>query len=191
MSEQPRGVSRLAASADRRRIAVIGLRGVIGGAVRTDETLRTLGEARRNQRVRAVLLEIDSPGGSATESEALYLGVRRLAREKPVVAWIRSTGASGAYFAACGASRILAFPSAIVGSIGVISVRPVAVEALRRLGASFKAPRRGPSRTWELPGANRPRRIRARSGRWSMPSSTASRERSPTLVAWMRRTSPR
>ena len=117
MSEQAWGVSRLAASADRRRIAVIGLRGVIGGAVRTDETLRSLGEARRNPRVRAVLLEIDSPGGSATESEALYLGVRRLARGKPVVAWIRSTGASGAYFAACGASRILAFPSAIVGSM--------------------------------------------------------------------------
>src|ERR1035437_6922809 len=118
MPKERRGVSRLAASADRRRIAVISLRGVIGGAVRTDETLRTFGEARRNPSVRAVLLEIDSPGGSATESEALYLGVRRLAREKPVVAWIRSTGASGAYFAACGASRILAFPSAIVGSIG-------------------------------------------------------------------------
>src|ERR1017187_4981271 len=97
MSDERRGVSRLAATADRRRIAVIGLRGVIGGAVRTDDTLRTLGEARRNQRVRSVLLEIDSPGGSATESEALYLGVRRLAREKPVVAWIRRTGASGAY----------------------------------------------------------------------------------------------
>jgi protease-4 len=144
MPEERRAVSRLVASADRRRIAVISLRGVIGGAVRTDETLRTLGDARRNPRVRAVLLEIDSPGGSATESEALYLGVRRLAREKPVVAWIRSTGASGAYFAACGASRILAFPSAIVGSIGVISVRPVAVEALRRLGASVQVTKTGP-----------------------------------------------
>jgi protease-4 len=90
------------------------------------------------------VLEIDSPGGSATESEAVYLGVRRLAREKPVVAWIRSTGASGAYFAACGAGRILAFPSAIVGSIGVISVRPVAVDALRRLGASIQVTKTGP-----------------------------------------------
>jgi protease-4 len=144
MSEEPSGVRRIAATADRRRIAVIPLRGVIGGAVRTSDLLRTLGEARRNQAVRAVLLEIDSPGGTATESEALYLGVRRLARDKPVVAWIRSTGASGAYFAACGASRILAFPSAIVGSIGVISVRPVAVEALRRLGASVQVTKTGP-----------------------------------------------
>jgi protease-4 len=144
MSEEPSGVRRIAAAADRRRIAVIGLRGVIGGAVRTGDLVHTLAEARRNQAVRAVLLEIDSPGGGATESEALYLGVRRLAREKPVVAWIRSTGASGAYFAACGASRILAFPSAIVGSIGVLSVRPVAVEALRRLGASVQVTKTGP-----------------------------------------------
>ena len=135
---------RLAAAADRRRIAVIGLRGVIGGAVRTADLLRTLSDARRDQWVRAVVLEINSPGGSATESEALYLGVRRLAREKPAVAWIRSTGASGAYFAACGASRIVAFPSAIVGSIGVISVRPVAVDALRRLGASVQVTKTGP-----------------------------------------------
>jgi len=137
-------VRRLASAADRRRIAVIGLRGVIGGAVRTSDMLHILGMARRNRQVRAVVLEIDSPGGGATESEALYLGVRRLAREKPVVAWIRSTGASGAYFAACGATRILAFPSAIVGSIGVISVRPVAVEALRRLGASVQVTKTGP-----------------------------------------------
>ena len=135
---------RIASVADRRRIAVIGLRGVIGGAVRTSDLVRTLADAWRNQTVRAVLLEIDSPGGNATESEALYLSVRRLAREKPVVAWIRNTGASGAYFAACGASRILAFPSAVVGSIGVISVHPVAVEALRRLGTSIQVTTTGP-----------------------------------------------
>jgi protease IV len=144
VGDEPRGLHRLAAAADRRRIALIPLRGVIGGAARTGETIRALGAARRNHHVRAVLLEIDSPGGSATESEALFLGVRRLAAEKPVVAWIRSTGASGAYFAACGANRILAFPSAIVGSIGVLSVRPVAVEALRRLGASITVTKTGP-----------------------------------------------
>jgi protease-4 len=144
MPDEPSGARRLAAVADRRRIAVIGLQGVIGGAVRTADLIRTLGEARRDQRVRAVVLEIDSPGGSATESEALYLAVRRLARAKPVVAWIRSTGASGAYFAACGATRIVAFPSAIVGSIGVISIRPVAVDALRRLGTSVQVTKTGP-----------------------------------------------
>src|ERR1700680_2255897 len=128
---------------DRRRIAVVPVRGVIGGAVRTDDLLRTLGAARRNPRFKAVLLEIDSPGGAATASEMLYIAVKRLAAVKPVVAWIRGTGASGAYFLACGATRILSFPSAIVGSIGVISIRPIAVEALQRLGTRIAVTKTG------------------------------------------------
>src|SRR6202171_6211369 len=128
---------------DRRRIAVVPVRGVIGGAVRTDDLLRTLGAARRNPRFKAVLLEIDSPGGAATASEMLYVAVKRLAAVKPVVAWIRGTGASEAYILACGATRILSFPSAIVGSIGVISIRPIAVEALQRLGTRIAVTKTG------------------------------------------------
>jgi protease-4 len=143
MLTEPRLSERLGRITDRRRIAVLPVRGVIGGAVRTDDLLRTLGAARRNPRVRAVLLEIDSPGGGATASEALYIAVRRLAAVKPVVAWIRGTGASGAYFLACGATRILSFPSAIVGSIGVISIRPIAVEALQRLGTRIAVTKTG------------------------------------------------
>ena len=70
--------------------------------------------------------------------------MRRLAAQKPVVAWIKGTGASGAYFLACGATRLLAFPSAIVGSIGVISVRPIVVDALRRAGARMVVTKTGP-----------------------------------------------
>jgi protease-4 len=128
---------------DRRRIAILPIRGVIGGAVRTDDLLRSLSAARRNPRIRAVLLEIDSPGGGATASEALHVAVKRVAAVKPVVAWIRGTGASGAYFLACGATRILSFPSAIVGSIGVISIRPIAVEALQRLGTRIAVTKTG------------------------------------------------
>lgn len=128
---------------DRRRIAVLPIRGVIGGAVRSDDLLRSLGVARRNPRIRAVLLEIDSPGGGATASEALYVAVKRVAAVKPVVAWIRGTGASGAYFLACGATRILSFPSAIVGSIGVISIRPIAVDALQRMGTRIAVTKTG------------------------------------------------
>jgi protease-4 len=135
---------RLVGLTDRRRIAVVQIRGAIGGAVRTDDMIRTLGQARRSARVRAVLLEIDSPGGTAIASEQLFVAVRRLAARKPVVAWIKGTGASGAYFLACGATRLLAFPSAIVGSIGVISVRPVVVDALRRVGARVVVTKTGP-----------------------------------------------
>jgi protease-4 len=138
------GISeRLERIGDRRRIAILPVRGVIGGAMRTDELLRALGTARRHPRIRAVLLEIDSPGGGATASEALYVAVKRVAAVKPVIAWIRGTGASGAYFLACGATRILSFPSAIVGSIGVISIRPIAVEALQRLGTRIAVTKTG------------------------------------------------
>lgn len=129
---------------DRRRIGVVEIRGVIDGAVRTDAITRVLGAARRNRQVRAVVLDIDSPGGGAVGSEILHVAVKRLAAEKPVVAWIRTTGASGAYFLACGATRIVAFPAAIVGSIGVISIRPILVEALRRIGAHIDVTKTGP-----------------------------------------------
>src|SRR5579864_8386152 len=135
--------ARMGRLTDRRRIAVVPVRGVIGGAVRTDDLLRTLGAARRNPRFKALLLEIDSPGGAATASETLFVAVKRVAALKPVVAWIRGTGASGAYFLACGATRIVSFPSAIVGSIGVISIRPIAVEALQRLGTRINVTKTG------------------------------------------------
>jgi protease-4 len=139
-----RASSRLGEVLDRRRIAVIPLRGVIGGAVRTGELIRLVNRARDAERVRAVLLDIHSPGGDAVASEAIYRAVKRLRERKPVVAWIRGTGASGAYFVACGATRMLAFPGAVVGSIGVISARPVLVEALRRVGASVLVTKTGP-----------------------------------------------
>lgn len=132
------------ALADRRRIAVVPIRGAIGGAVKTSDLVGLLDGVRKDGGTRAVVLDIDSPGGGATASEALYLAVRRLAEAKPVVAWFRGTGASGAYFIACGATRVVAFPSAIVGSIGVISVRPMLAEVLRRLGASVLITKTGP-----------------------------------------------
>ncbi len=135
---------RVAAITDRRRIGVVQIRGAIGGAARTDDLIETIGRARRNTRIRAVLLEIDSPGGTAIASEQLHVAVRRLAARKPVVAWIKGVGASGAYFLACAATRVLAFPSALVGSIGVISVRPVVVDALRRAGARVVVTKTGP-----------------------------------------------
>ena len=130
--------------ADRRRIAVLTIKGVIGGAVRASDVTHQLDKLRESRTTKAVMLDIDSPGGSATESEALYLATKRLAAEKPVVAWIRGTGASGSYFMACGATRILAFPGAIVGSIGVISARPILAETLRRIGASLLVTKTGP-----------------------------------------------
>ena len=76
----------------------------------------------------------DSPGGSAPASEYLYGAVTRLAARKPVIAFVRGIGASGSYMVACGATKIIALPSSIIGSIGVISIGPVAKDLLKRIG---------------------------------------------------------
>ena len=125
-------------------IAVVEFYEVIRGGRRSAEYINLLNALRRNKRVRAVVLDIDSPGGSAVASEYLYMAARKLGRRKPLVAFIRGTGASGAYMLACGATRIVAIPSAVVGSIGVISLRPVAVELLRRIGLSVAVNKTGP-----------------------------------------------
>src|SRR5206468_7655601 len=73
--------------------------------------------------VKAILLNIDSPGGGVAVSQELYAEIRRLRekKDKTVVAYLSSTGASGAYYVACAADKIVANPGTIVGSIGVIA----------------------------------------------------------------------
>jgi protease-4 len=118
----------------RGRVAVLRLHGPIGGAGRTAEWVETAKRLRESKRVPAVVVDIDSPGGSATASDELFLALERLAAAKPVVASIRGTGASGAYLAAVAARRIVANPTAIVGSIGVINVAPRLPRLLDRIG---------------------------------------------------------
>ena len=73
--------------------------------------------------IKAILLNINSPGGGVAVSQELYAEVRRLRekKDKTIVAYFSSTGASGAYYVACAADKIIANPGTIVGSIGVIA----------------------------------------------------------------------
>ena len=116
------------------QIAVVEMEGAIGQRIKAAEYGRLFRSLGENHRVRAVVLDIDSPGGSATASDYLYLSIAALARSKPVVAFIRGVGASGAYLLSCPASRIVAIPSALIGSIGVISMRPLLHDTLERIG---------------------------------------------------------
>jgi protease-4 len=93
--------------------------------------------------VPAVVVDIDSGGGSAAASDDLFLALERLAAKKPVVAAIRGTGASGAYLAAMAANRVIANPNAIVGSIGVISYGPRLPRLLDRIGVSVSVTKAG------------------------------------------------
>lgn len=125
------------------RVALIRLYGPIAGGGRTAALVELAARLRDSRRVPAVVLDIDSPGGSASASDDLFLAFERLARAKPLVAAIRGTGASGAYLAALPARRILANPNAIVGSIGVISAGPRVARLLDRAGVSVTVSKAG------------------------------------------------
>ena len=118
----------------KQQIAVVEMEGAIGPRLKPGEYAKLFRSLEENQRVKAVVLDVDSPGGSASGSDYLYLSVSALARKKPVVAFIRGVGASGAYLFSCPAQKIVAIPSAIIGSIGVISIRPLVYETMERLG---------------------------------------------------------
>ena len=133
------------------RVAVLRLFGPIGGGARSADWIELVRRLRESERVPAVVLDIDSPGGSATASDDMFLALARLAAEKPLVAAIRGVGASGAYLAALAASTIVAQPNAVVGSIGVISASPRLPRLLDRLGVSVTETRAG-----RLKGAGAP-----------------------------------
>ncbi|MFQ5816056.1 MAG: S49 family peptidase, partial [Candidatus Hydrothermarchaeaceae archaeon] len=109
------------------KIGVIKLTGTINDA-NTDEIISMLRYARERDDIKAVVLKVNSPGGSASLSEEIYMTVLSLKEEKPVVASMDQIGASGAYFSAVGANLIYAKPTSIVGSIGVVTGLPRAVD---------------------------------------------------------------
>jgi protease-4 len=124
-------------------VAILRLYGPIVDGARTADWIELVRRLRESRRAPAVVLDIDSPGGSATASDSMFLALERLAAKKPLVASIRGTGASGSYLAAIAARTIVAQPHAVVGSIGVISAGPRLPRLLDRLGVSVSEHRAG------------------------------------------------
>ena len=129
--------------ARRSRVAVVEIHGVIGNQVKISEFAHMIDSLSNNRRIRALLLDIDSPGGSATGSEVLYRSIQRVAASKPVYAYVRGIGASGGYYLACAASKIYALPTALIGSIGVIYLRPILEQLLTKVGIDFSVYKSG------------------------------------------------
>lgn len=112
------------------------MEGTIGVGIRASDWVPVLDGVRRRRRVKAVVVDVDSRGGSASASDYLHEAMRRLAEVKPVVAFSGGLCASGGYLIACASRQFVVQPAAVVGSIGVISVRPLAPELMQRLGVS-------------------------------------------------------
>jgi protease-4 len=98
----------------------------------------------KSDQVKAVILDINSPGGTTTGGEALYDAVRRLAEKKPVVAVCGTLATSAAYIAALATDRIFVYGNTITGSVGVIFQWAEVTELLKTLGIKVEEVRSGP-----------------------------------------------
>ena len=112
-------------------IARVRIDGLITG---DRDTLKLLGEISESERVQAVIVRIDSPGGTTSGSEAIYEALRNIAKIKPVVAVMDTVAASGGYITAIAADHIVARGNTITGSIGVIFSFPEFSRLLDTLG---------------------------------------------------------
>jgi protease IV len=109
------------------KIVVIMLRGLISSSIpgnvsdsMVDDMRAALQQARDDDRVKAIVLEIDSPGGEVTASDQIYNAVVKARAKKPVVVYMDSLAASGGYYVSCGGKFLMANETTITGSIGVI-----------------------------------------------------------------------
>ncbi|MEX0801193.1 MAG: signal peptide peptidase SppA [Dehalococcoidia bacterium] len=125
------------------RIAVVEMYGAMGPAIRGPEYVRTLSALAQDPRIRSVVIDVDSPGGAAPVADQIYRSLRHLSARKPTVAFIRGAGLSGGYLVACGARKVVALPTALVGSIGVILMRPVVQELMQRIGVQMIVTKEG------------------------------------------------
>ena len=137
------------------KVLVISVRGIIStapekGFIRTrpsmvQEIVSQLNKAQKDKRVRAVVLKIDSPGGSATASDILYneiVNFKNKSNAKVVVAMM-GVAASGGYYVALPADHILAHPTTITGSVGVIFLRPKVIGLMEKVGVEVEVSKSG------------------------------------------------
>ena len=124
-----------------RHVARVNVTGVIQ---EDTKLLQAVSNLARDGSVRAVIVSIDSPGGSVAGGESLRAALIRVAAAKPVVAVMRGTAASAGYMVALPAQRIFARDATLTGSIGVILQTGSVGDLLGRLGVSAEAITSGP-----------------------------------------------
>lgn len=121
-------------------IARIKIQGLIRGNQDRVEALERLGKSR----VKAVIVHLDSPGGTTAGSEQLYDALRTLQSKKPMVVVVDGLAASGAYIAALASDHIIAHDTSLVGSIGVLFQYPNFTEVLKTLGIKVEEVKSSP-----------------------------------------------
>ena len=116
----------------------VGLTGSEGHAIVGSETVEDLNKLAKDDDVKAVVLRVNSPGGSAVASEMIWHAVKQLKEKKPVVVSMGGLAASGGYMISAGADYIIAEPTTITGSIGIFGLIPNFSELVTdKLGVTF------------------------------------------------------
>jgi protease-4 len=138
------------------KIAIIEVEGMImnmktGGFMQPTENelsrfTQELDLAAHDPSVKAVVLRVNSPGGTVTASDVMYQTVKRFKAKthKPVVASLQDVAASGAYYVSCASDKIVAHPTSVVGSIGVIFNTINVAGTMEKIGAKSEAIKSGP-----------------------------------------------
>lgn len=135
-------VARLAKEKSNNVIAVLYAEGsIISGSGDEDiadrKYVKELEKLKDNDKVKAVVLRINSPGGSAYASEQIWKAVTDLKEKKPVVVSMGGVAASGGYYMACNASKIIAQPNTLTGSIGIFGMFPNMEGLTKKVGLTF------------------------------------------------------
>ena len=114
-------------------VAVIKIEGIITDSTKT---VTTLNRVRRNSKIKAVIIRIDSPGGGVAATQEIYKEIERTKKEKKVIVSMGSVAASGGLYVAAPADKIIANPATVTGSIGVIMQLVNVEELLGKVGLS-------------------------------------------------------
>ena len=126
-----------------------------GPIMSIEKTMREINDAKKNKKIKGVLLIVNSPGGAVAPSVELAYAIKELALLKPVVAYASGVMASGSYYASIWANKIIANPGAMVGSIGVIFQGTNVEELMETVGIKTQTIKAGkykeagtPTREW-------------------------------------------
>lgn len=110
----------------------------------SETIVEALEKVGKDEQCKAVVLRVNSPGGSALASDMIWRAIERVKERKPVVSSMGSVAASGGYWISMGCSAIVAQPSTITGSIGVVSMLPDLSATVRKLGVKVETVSAGP-----------------------------------------------
>lgn len=122
------------------KIGVINIRGKIDNSTRV---LSQIENFTKDSHIKAIIIRINSPGGNVGASQEIFHELKKASRKKVIVASMENIAASGAYYIACGANKIIANPGTITGSIGVIVEFIQAKELLKKLGIGLEVIKTG------------------------------------------------